>query len=62
MQGKIILITGGAKSGKTSLAMKMAKGSVVYLATGEPRDSEMKRRINMHKKSRLKTGKQLKSQ
>ena len=65
MSGKIILIIGGAKSGKTSLAMKMAKepvtkgngGTIVYLATGEARDSEMKRRINIHKKSRPKNWK-----
>lgn len=54
-RGKLILVTGGARSGKSSFAEKLAaemKKNVIYLATCEPLDEEMARRIDVHKKSR----------
>ena len=53
--GKAILITGGARSGKSSYAEKLAKergGKVLYIATSIPFDEEMKSRVKMHKESR----------
>lgn len=55
--GKAILITGGARSGKSSLAEKLAKelgGRVLYIATAVPFDEEMKDRVEKHKESRPK--------
>jgi adenosylcobinamide kinase / adenosylcobinamide-phosphate guanylyltransferase len=52
---KIALITGGARSGKSSYAEKVAAGiseKVLYIATAVAFDLEMKERIAMHKKSR----------
>jgi len=56
--GKLILILGGARSGKSSFAIQQAKklssgcSGVVYVATASPLDEEMKRRIERHKKRR----------
>lgn len=52
--GKIILITGGARSGKSKFAEELLKNSnrVVYVATGIAFDDEMKERIAWHKSSR----------
>jgi len=53
--GKIIFVLGGARSGKSAFALEMAKNSgtrVAFIATGEPRDEEMRKRIEMHRKSR----------
>lgn len=53
--GKIIYITGGARSGKSSFAEKLIKeryNSKIYLATAIPFDDEMKDRIEKHKKQR----------
>lgn len=53
--GKSILITGGARSGKSSYAENLAKelgGNVLYIATSIPFDEEMKSRVKMHKESR----------
>jgi adenosylcobinamide kinase / adenosylcobinamide-phosphate guanylyltransferase len=50
-----ILITGGARSGKSTLAQEMgkkAKGQVLFVATAEAGDEEMTRRIVAHKQSR----------
>jgi len=50
-----ILITGGIKSGKSSLALKIAsnfEGKKVFVATAEPFDSEMKDRIERHRRER----------
>lgn len=52
---KIILVTGGARSGKSSFAEKLAmqKGErVAYVATAEIWDSEMAERIDLHQKRR----------
>ena len=52
---KITLITGGARSGKSRLAQEMAGkagGPVLFVATAEAGDEEMKRRIEVHRKNR----------
>ena len=56
--GRLILILGGARSGKSSFAVARAKKlssgqpGVVYVATASCGDEEMKRRIERHRKSR----------
>lgn len=53
--GKITFILGGARSGKSRLAVKLAKqqgGKIAFIATCMPRDPEMAKRIHIHKKSR----------
>ncbi len=55
MPKKGILILGGARSGKSSFAQQMAGKlgrRVLFVATGEPLDDEMKARISEHKRSR----------
>lgn len=52
---KIIFITGGARSGKSRLAEKLAEGfgaPLGYLATGQPGDAEMESRIAKHQARR----------
>ena len=51
---KLILVLGGAKSGKSFYAEKLVKDSlnVVYIATAEVRDDEMSRRVKNHQKRR----------
>lgn len=53
---KIIFILGGARSGKSSYALRLAKESrknkVAFIATAQARDQEMTKRILIHKKSR----------
>ncbi|MFH1228691.1 MAG: bifunctional adenosylcobinamide kinase/adenosylcobinamide-phosphate guanylyltransferase [Planctomycetota bacterium] len=57
---KFILITGGARSGKSHYAVEMARKlaappathRVVYVATACFRDEEMEKRIEAHKKAR----------
>lgn len=54
---KLILVLGGARSGKSNYAMRLAKKlskHVAFIATATPLDEEMKRRIKMHKASRPK--------
>lgn len=53
--GKLILILGGARSGKSRFAVNLAKkygGRVSFIATCKPLDLEMKIRIHIHKKAR----------
>lgn len=56
--GKVTLILGGARSGKSSLAEKLAarrangSDSVLYVATLEPYDEEMHERVQKHRASR----------
>lgn len=53
----LTLLVGGARSGKSRLAVKLAtkwKGPVVVLATAEPGDEEMRERIERHRRSRPK--------
>lgn len=54
---KTILITGGARSGKSSFAEEMAKNigsEILYIATAVPFDDEMKDRIKKHQEQRPK--------
>lgn len=53
--GRIILVTGGARSGKSLYAeelCKKSKTSVAYIATAEIRDMEMKDRVKKHREQR----------
>jgi adenosylcobinamide kinase / adenosylcobinamide-phosphate guanylyltransferase len=52
--GKVIFVTGGARSGKSSFAEKMLDGidDVLYIATAVPCDDEMVERIRLHKLQR----------
>ncbi|KDR96507.1 adenosylcobinamide kinase /adenosylcobinamide-phosphate guanylyltransferase [Peptoclostridium litorale DSM 5388] len=53
--GKIIMVTGGARSGKSRLAEKIAAdaaGDVAYVATAIAFDDGMKDRIKKHRNSR----------
>ncbi len=52
---KITFITGGARSGKSNFACRLAaesKGETTYIATAEPGDSEMEKRIEKHRRKR----------
>ena len=52
---KLILILGGARSGKSRYAVKLAKrlkGRVAFIATTTSPDSEMRERIRLHKTAR----------
>ncbi|MEK7868063.1 MAG: bifunctional adenosylcobinamide kinase/adenosylcobinamide-phosphate guanylyltransferase [Candidatus Omnitrophota bacterium] len=52
---KVILILGGARSGKSGYAVRLAKKfskRVVFIATATSPDEEMKERIKMHKSLR----------
>ena len=52
---KIILVTGGARSGKSSYAENLAREfdqNVLYIATAVPFDDEMKDRIAKHRERR----------
>ena len=49
------LILGGARSGKSRLAEKLASGSghdVIYIATSQPLDGEMNQRVIAHRQRR----------
>lgn len=53
--GEFIFILGGAKSGKSSYAVELAKkfkGKVTFIATALAMDREMKEKIKLHKLSR----------
>ena len=54
MMGKITLILGGARSGKSSYALNLAKKykKVAFIATCVGLDREMRERIKLHKESR----------
>jgi adenosylcobinamide kinase / adenosylcobinamide-phosphate guanylyltransferase len=55
MPGKMTLILGGARSGKSSYAQELAAkadGRVTYVATAEAGDEEMRERIVAHKAER----------
>ena len=57
-RGKLIFITGGARSGKSSFAEKIAAKTskeVVYIATGQLLDEEMAFRIKKHREKRVNT-------
>ena len=54
--GKIILVTGGARSGKSSfaerLALKIGDGRAAYIATAQIFDDEMNFRVRLHQSRR----------
>lgn len=53
--GRIVLVTGGARSGKSLYAeelCKRSKTSVAYIATAETRDTEMQDRVRKHREKR----------
>lgn len=52
----IVLVTGGARSGKSSFAESLydKKKDVVYIATSKALDDEMKERVSLHKRNRPK--------
>ena len=54
--GKLTLILGGARSGKSSYAEKRAKelggDNVLYLATSQIKDKEMQERVDKHRADR----------
>lgn len=55
--GKIVLVTGGARSGKSAFAENYAKKfgkNISYIATAEVYDKEMEKRISLHKERRPK--------
>lgn len=54
MRKKVIYVTGGARSGKSSYALQLAEGygDRVFLATAEAFDDEMRDRIGRHQKER----------
>ena len=57
--GRLILILGGARSGKSHFAQQLAQAcsdeehrSVVYIATAEAGDEHMRQRIERHRRGR----------
>ena len=62
VQGRLILVTGGARSGKSTYAERLAAqlaeprgGRVTYIATSQAYDEEMAQRVSAHQSSRPET-------
>jgi adenosylcobinamide kinase/adenosylcobinamide-phosphate guanylyltransferase len=56
---KIVLITGGGRSGKSSYAQRLVEdltGPRLYVATAAPFDPELEERIAKHRESRRDQG------
>lgn len=53
-QGRLILVSGGASSGKSSVALHLSGSAKkrAFVATGQPLDDEMAERIRRHRASR----------
>ena len=61
-RGRLILVTGGARSGKSTYAERLAAelaephgGRVTYIATSQTYDEEMEQRVRAHQSSRPET-------
>ena len=55
MKAEIVLILGGARSGKSLFAQRLAAKlgrRVLFIATATPMDEEMRRRIELHQEAR----------
>ena len=55
--GRLILVTGGARSGKSTFAEETVKNmgaNILYIATSIPFDDEMKNRVRRHREQRPK--------
>ena len=55
MMGKVVLVLGGARSGKSSFALAQASGlpgRKIYVATAQALDAEMAERIDKHRRER----------
>ena len=55
MAKELVLVLGGAKSGKSSWALRYAEASYrsyLFLATAEVRDKEMRERVDRHRQQR----------
>jgi adenosylcobinamide kinase/adenosylcobinamide-phosphate guanylyltransferase len=59
VRGRLILVTGGARSGKSTYAERLAAqlaeprgGRVTYIATSQTYDEEMEQRVSAHQTSR----------
>ncbi len=62
VQGRLILVTGGARSGKSTYAERLAAqlaepqdGRVTYIATSQTYDEEMEQRVSAHQSLRPET-------
>jgi adenosylcobinamide kinase / adenosylcobinamide-phosphate guanylyltransferase len=56
--GHLLLVTGGTRSGKSRYAVERAKGwgpRVLYVATCQPADDEMRQRVRRHQAERPST-------
>ena len=54
-ESKLILVIGGARAGKSSFALRLAREQatrVCFIATAEPLDDDMSRRIARHREER----------
>lgn len=52
---RVVFITGGTRSGKSAFAQRQAErcpGELLYVATAEPRDEEMRQRVERHQLDR----------